>query len=164
MTKRAGFAALIGEPNAGKSTLTNALAGNQDIATQSIREDDAKGRHTTTSRSLHQLPNGALVLDSPGMRELQLTDVSDGLGELFFDIEDLASRCKFGNCAHESEPGCAVQAAIDAQDLDPRRLRNYQKLLREEAHNSMSIAERHAKARNFAKLVKQHKVPSKRRH
>lgn len=153
--------ALLGSSGVGKSTLVNTLMRTEVAATGGIREADAKGRHTTTNRSLHQLPNGGLILDSPGMRELQLTDVRSGLGTLFEDIEQLGQQCRFGDCEHASEPGCAVQAAIAAEKLDARRLSNYYKLLREEAHNNMSIAERHAKSRQFAKQVKQHKKPNR---
>ena len=153
--------ALLGSSGVGKSTLVNTLMRTEVAATGGIREADAKGRHTTTNRSLHQLPGGGLILDSPGMRELQLTDVRSGLGALFEDIELLGQNCRFANCGHASEPGCAVQAAINSGQLDARRLNNYYKLLREEAHNNMSIAERHAKSRQFAKQVKQHKKPNR---
>ena len=153
--------ALLGSSGVGKSTLVNCLMASEVAATGGIREADAKGRHTTTNRSLHQLPNGSLVLDSPGMRELQLTDVRAGLDTLFEDIEQLAQQCRFGDCQHASEPDCAIQQAINEGQLDARRLGNYQKLLREEAHNNMTIAERHAKARAFAKQVKQHKKPDR---
>lgn len=153
--------ALLGSSGVGKSTLVNTLMMAEVAATGGIREADAKGRHTTTNRSLHQLPSGGLILDSPGMRELQLTDVRSGLDTLFEDIEQLGQTCQFGDCEHASEPGCAVQAAITSGQLDARRLGNYQKLLREEAHNNMSIAERHAKSRQFAKQVKQHKKPNR---
>jgi len=146
--------ALIGSSGVGKSTLVNSLMGNDVQVTGAIREDDAKGRHTTTSRSMHLLPDGGLLLDSPGMRELKLTDVAAGLADVFADIEDLAQRCRFADCQHASEPGCAVTEALEKQTLDPRRLANYQKLLREDQHNTATIAERHQRARKWNKNVR----------
>ncbi len=110
------------------------------IATQKIRSDDDRGRHTTTGRALHRLPAGGWLLDTPGMRELQLADVKDGLDALFADIVVLAENCRFADCRHESEPGCAVRAAIEAGTLDPDRLRRQRKLAAEEARNSESRA------------------------
>ncbi|MDF5662855.1 ribosome small subunit-dependent GTPase A, partial [Vibrio parahaemolyticus] len=104
--------AFIGSSGVGKSTLVNALLGQQEQATGHIREDDSKGRHTTTSRSIHLLPDGGILIDTPGMRELQLADCESGVSEAFSDIEALAQRCRFGNCKHQTEPGCAVQTAI----------------------------------------------------
>ena len=124
--------ALIGSSGVGKSTLTNYLLGTHQQATQSVRLDDSRGRHTTTHRQLLPLPSGALLIDTPGMRELQLWSTPDGLEETFSDIEALAQDCKFRDCQHQQEPGCAVQAAIASGDLDPKRLTSYQKLLREQ--------------------------------
>jgi ribosome biogenesis GTPase len=120
--------ALLGSSGVGKSTLVNTLSGAQVQLTQEIREDDGKGRHTTTHRSLHLLPQGGLVVDNPGMRELSLTEADEGVQALFADIDDLGNRCRFRNCQHLREPGCAVQAAIVAGELDPRRLDSYRKL------------------------------------
>jgi ribosome biogenesis GTPase len=114
--------AFLGSSGVGKSTLTNALLGAGRIATQGIREDDAHGRHTTTHRELHQVPGGCLVLDTPGMRELQLTDAASGIADVFGDIDDLAGRCRFNDCHHETEPGCAVREAVADGELDPARL------------------------------------------
>ena len=114
--------ALLGSSGVGKSTLVNTLAGEELLATQPIREDDGEGRHTTTHRQLVLLPGGGLVLDSPGMRELQLWESSDGLSETFGDVEDLAAQCRFSDCAHQTEPGCAVQAALDDGTLAVRAL------------------------------------------
>ena len=105
--------ALLGSSGVGKSTLVNTLAGEELLATQEIREDDGEGRHTTTHRQLVLLPGGGLVLDTPGMRELQLWESSDGLAETFGDVEELAAQCRFSDCAHRTEPGCAVQAALE---------------------------------------------------
>lgn len=124
--------ALVGSSGVGKSTLTNYLIGAETQAIQTVREDDSKGRHTTTQRHLFPLPAGALLIDTPGMRELQLWSVTEGLTETFGDIESLAEDCKFRDCQHQQEPGCAVQGAIAAGDLDPARFRSYQKLQREQ--------------------------------
>ena len=146
--------ALLGSSGVGKSTLTNTLVGATDIATQSIREDDARGRHTTTSRSMHRLPGGAWLMDTPGMRELQLTDVKTGLDDVFAEITVFAEHCRFADCAHENEPGCAVQKAMSDGDIDPARVKRWRKLLREEAINSASIAERRALDKSFGRMTK----------
>jgi ribosome biogenesis GTPase len=146
---------MLGSSGSGKSTLSNALLGANIQDTGSIREDDSKGRHTTTRRSLLQMPGGAMILDTPGMRELQLTDCEQGIELAFADISALASGCRFNDCQHETEPGCAVQQAIENGDLEERRLNNYRKLLREQAHNSASFAQQRARGREFAKHVKQ---------
>lgn len=146
--------ALVGSSGVGKSTLVNTLAGRELQSTGGIREDDARGRHTTTSRSLHRLAEGALLLDVPGLRELGLAGLEQGPSAVFADVEALASRCRFADCAHEAEPGCAVRAAIESGELDERRLRNYQKLLREAARNAATLAERRREHRRFAKRVR----------
>jgi ribosome biogenesis GTPase len=126
--------ALLGSSGVGKSTLVNTLAGEELLATGAIREDDDEGRHTTRHRQLVVLPGGGLVLDTPGLRELQLWDVGEGVGETFSDIEELAARCRFSDCAHRHEPGCAVKAAIDDGTLPFARWASYKKLQRELAH------------------------------
>ncbi|WP_367646393.1 ribosome small subunit-dependent GTPase A [Ruegeria arenilitoris] len=146
--------AFLGSSGVGKSTLANALLESQSIETQTIREDDAKGRHTTTRRELHAMPNGCLVLDSPGMRELQLTDAAEGINDLFADIQELAAQCRFKNCQHDSEPECAVLKAIDEGVLDSDRLRRWRKLMAEDAFNSASLAERRSRDKAFGKMVR----------
>jgi ribosome biogenesis GTPase len=146
--------AFLGSSGVGKSTLTNALLGAEAIATQGVREDDAKGRHTTTRRELHATPGGCLVLDTPGMRELQLLDAAAGIADVFEDIEALAASCRFTDCRHETEPGCAVEAAIEDGSLDPARLARWRKLEAEDAFNSASLAERREKDRAFGKRVR----------
>lgn len=146
--------ALLGSSGVGKSTITNTLAGTSEISTQAIREDDAKGRHTTTSRSMHQLPGGAWLLDTPGMRELQLTGVKAGLDDVFSEISALAGECRFSDCLHHNEPGCAVQAAIRDGDIESSRLDRWRKLVREESFNSASIAERRARDKDFGRMIK----------
>ena len=146
--------ALVGSSGVGKSTLINTLTGIDSLATQGIRADDDKGRHTTTARALHRLPAGGWLLDTPGMRELQLTDVKAGLEDVFSDVVVLAKACRFADCRHEAEPGCAVLSAIEAGTLDPERLKRWRKLVAEEARNSESLAERRARDRAFGKMTK----------
>ena len=146
--------ALLGSSGVGKSTVTNTLLGEQEIETQGIREDDARGRHTTTSRSMHKLPGGAWLLDTPGMRELQLTDVKAGLDDVFAEISALAENCRFADCAHENEPGCAVLEAAESGEIDQSRFARWRKLIREEAFNSASIAERKSRDKAFGRLIK----------
>jgi len=126
--------ALLGSSGVGKSTLVNTLVGKEILAVQEIRESDGEGRHTTTHRQLVPLPDGGLVLDTPGMRELQLWESADGFEEAFADVEELASRCRFNDCAHGTEPGCAIQEALEQGTLDAERWASYTKLQRELAH------------------------------
>ena len=149
--------ALVGSSGVGKSTLLNSLAGESLTATGGIREQDKKGRHTTTHRELHILPTGGLLIDVPGMRELKVADIEGSLGTVFDDIETLARQCQFSDCQHDTEPGCAVQQAVEDNRLDGRRLLNYKKLLRENAVANASLAEKRAQDRGFAKVVKQGK-------
>jgi ribosome biogenesis GTPase len=128
--------ALLGRSGAGKSTLVNALAGSSVMPVQQIRRADGKGRHTTAYRSLVPVPGGGAVLDTPGIRGVGLLDSSGGLDQAFADIADLAAFCRFGDCRHEAEPGCAVTAAISDGSLSPRRLENWRKLHREVAVES----------------------------
>jgi ribosome biogenesis GTPase len=147
--------AMIGSSGVGKSTLLNSLSGDARRATAPIREADAHGRHTTTDRSLYPLPGGAWLVDSPGIRALALADAADGLDALFEDLEALASHCRFSDCQHEAEPGCAVQAALAEGRLDARRLSNWRKLLREDARQRETLAEQHRRNRAFGKHVRQ---------
>lgn len=146
--------ALLGSSGVGKSTLANTLAGNAAIATRGIRAGDDKGRHTTTARQMHRLPGGAWLLDTPGMRELQLTDVRTGIGDVFAEILALARNCRFADCAHEKEPGCAVRAAVDQGLIGADRVLRWRKLVREEAANRESIAERRARDKSQGRLYK----------
>ncbi len=155
--------ALVGSSGVGKSTLLNTLAGTTLTATGDIREQDMKGRHTTTHRELHILPSGGLIVDVPGMRELRVADVSESIGAVFQDIEVLASQCKFADCQHEAEPGCAVLKWIEENKIDRRRLENYKKLLRENAQATATLAEKRSQERNFTKMVKEVKQIKQRK-
>lgn len=152
--------ALVGSSGVGKTTLQNHLTGVQAL-TQDIREDDAKGRHTTTSRALRPTLAGGWLIDTPGMRELALSDASDGIDAVFSDVTDLLGQCKFNDCAHQSEPGCAIQAAIAAGDLDPDRLDRWRKLLREDEINTQSIAQARARGKSMQKMYNEGKKRSK---
>lgn len=127
-------AVMVGASGAGKSTLANVLLGEARMATGEVRADDGRGRHTTSHRELILLPGGALLLDTPGMRELALNDAEEGVAAAFDDIEALAAMCKFSDCGHGNEPGCAVRTALEAGDLDEGRWRSFQKLTRELNH------------------------------
>jgi ribosome biogenesis GTPase len=138
--------ALVGSSGVGKSTLINTLRGSDSIATQAVREADGKGRHTTTVREMHRLGRGAggggWLVDTPGMRELQLSDATAGLAEVFDDIVAMTLECRFANCTHAAEPDCAVQAAISLGALGPARLDRWRKLTAEEIVNTGNVAAR----------------------
>jgi len=146
--------ALVGSSGVGKTTLRNALTGGS-AETAGIREDDARGRHTTTYRSLvRTLANGWLI-DTPGIRELQLADAADGIDAVFSGITDLAGQCKFRDCSHSGEPGCAVAAAIKDGRVTQDQLERWNKLKREDQINSETIAQTRERERNFSKKVRQ---------
>jgi len=123
---------LLGSSGVGKSTIANRLLGQTVQEVRPVRESDSRGRHTTTTRELFVLPGGALLIDTPGLREMQLWDAEHGVAQVFADIDSLAAQCRFGDCRHEAEPGCAVLAALRAGTLDPARVENWRKLLREQ--------------------------------
>ncbi|MGR3723799.1 ribosome small subunit-dependent GTPase A [Abyssibius alkaniclasticus] len=150
--------ALVGSSGVGKTTLQNALTGIID-ATQDIRSDDGKGRHTTTARALRPTLAGGWLIDTPGMRELRLTDAAEGIDAVFDDIVSLITRCKFNDCAHEAEPGCAVQAAIAAGALDAGRLKRWRKLKNEDRYSTESVHDARARFRKLGKMYKAHKKP-----
>nr|WP_255771760.1 ribosome small subunit-dependent GTPase A [Microbulbifer guangxiensis] len=147
--------AMLGSSGVGKSSLLNTLSGMQLAATAGIREDDSKGRHTTRHRALYPLPDGCLLLDSPGMRELGLAGGEEGITAAFDDIDALARQCRFKDCVHEAEPGCAVQAALELGTLDERRLRNWRKLVREISRNQRTLAEQRAEDRALGQFYRE---------
>ena len=126
---------LLGSSGAGKSTLVNAIAGKEVMKTSEIRESDSKGRHTTTYRQLLELEGGVTIIDTPGMREIGLMSVENGINDTFIDIEEIAENCRFSDCRHNGEPGCAVKAAIESGELDPERFALYKSLKRENNAN-----------------------------
>ncbi|MEW2268598.1 ribosome small subunit-dependent GTPase A [Streptomyces sp. SID685] len=139
-----GTSVLLGQSGAGKSTLANALIGEDVMDVRAARDVDGKGRHTTTTRNLLALPGGGVLIDTPGLRGVGLYDAESGVGQVFAEIEELAERCRFHDCAHESEPGCGVRAAVDGGELPVRRLESYRKLIRE---NQWIVAKTDARLR-----------------
>jgi ribosome biogenesis GTPase len=140
--------ALVGSSGVGKSTLINTLMGSNNIATQAVREDDGKGLHTTTVREMHRIAGdsgGGWLVDTPGMRELQMSEVASGVSEVFDDVTAVALDCRFANCTHTDEPGCAIHAAVAAGSLDPARFERWRKLAQEEAENSSTAAVRNSR-------------------
>jgi ribosome biogenesis GTPase len=133
--------ALLGSSGVGKSSIVNSLVGHELLRTHDVRESDSRGRHTSTNRQLVLLPDGGLLIDTPGMRELQLWD-SGGLGDTFTDIADLSARCRFRNCRHRGEPGCAVVGAVASGDLPDSRLESFRKLDSEREHAERQQDER----------------------
>jgi ribosome biogenesis GTPase len=157
----AATVAALGPSGVGKSSLLNALLGREAVATGPVREGDRRGRHTTTRRELVPLPGGALLLDTPGLRELRLWEVDEGLRQTFTDIEALAEACRFRDCSHEAEPGCAVKAAAEDGRLDPGRLQSYRKLRAEaewQARKADPLAQREevSRVRSIMKSMKAH--------
>lgn len=142
---------LIGSSGVGKSTLVNAFLDEERMATQAIRETDDQGRHTTSHRQLILLPGGGLILDTPGIREVGLIDAEEGVGAVFDDIERLIQDCRFTNCSHQSEPGCAVRAAMESSALDPSRWAHFQKL-------KLELAAAGDKAERAAKAVERRRL------
>ena len=148
---------LLGESGAGKSTLANTLVGEDIAATADVRAGDAKGRHTTTARQLHPLPGGGVLVDTPGIRAVGLWVDPDAVDASFEDIEAIAAACRFGDCAHDTEPGCAVQAAIEAGEVAPARLEAWTALRREAAAAARRADPRaqHAYERRFGRITKE---------
>ena len=147
---------MLGSSGVGKSTLANSLLGEAKLLTRSNRDADSKGRHTTTWRELIQLRSGGNLIDLPGMRELQLTGEEEGLKRTFEDIESIAKRCRFRDCGHQGEPGCAIEIALENGVLDPDRYAQFQKLKGETETAKTRSAERIRKTHN-SKQVRQEK-------
>lgn len=149
-------AAFLGSSGVGKSSLINALAGQEVMDTGGIREDDARGRHTTTHRQLLRLPSGVLVIDTPGMRELGMWDAAEGLSAAFPDVERFLGQCRFHDCRHGQEPGCAIRGALERGELSPQRWKNYQQLAGES-----SASQRMKRGQRSKALAKQQRQASK---
>ena len=147
----------LGSSGVGKSSLVNALAGEDIMAVNAIREDDSKGRHTTTHRQLIRLKTGVMIIDTPGMRELGMWDVSEGLGEAFTDVEQFLGKCRFSDCRHETEPGCAIRAAIERGELDMQRWESYRKLKAEAVDKEELLRRKNEWSKGVAKFSKQRK-------
>jgi len=152
---KSGFSyCLLGSSGVGKTTLLNSLIGNDKFETLSVSKIQSKGRHTTTSRQLVRLESGAMIIDTPGMRELGNMSVDDGLDETFSEILELSQSCKFSNCSHTNEKGCVILAAIKAGDLSEQRYQNYLKMKKESEFNQMSYLEKRKKDKSLGKLIK----------
>ena len=149
-------AAFLGSSGVGKSSLINALAGQEVMDTGDIREDDARGRHTTTHRQLLRLPSGVLVIDTPGMRELGMWDAAEGLSAAFPDVERFLGQCRFHDCRHGQEPGCAIRGALERGELSPQRWKNYRQLAGES-----SASQRMKRGQRSKALAKQQRQASK---
>ena len=145
---------LMGSSGAGKSTLLNAISGEEIMKTGAIRESDSEGKHTTTHRQLIELKNGVSIIDTPGMREIGMARTEEGIGDTFSDIKELECMCKFSNCRHETEPGCAVKAAIERGELSMERLMLYKNLSTENTNN-------YAKMKEISKWNKQRRKAEK---
>jgi ribosome biogenesis GTPase len=161
-TKPGKTVVFLGSSGVGKSTLVNAIAGGEVMKTSGIREDDSRGRHTTTHRQLIMLENGTMIIDTPGMRELGMWNASEGLDTAFTDIEELSENCKFRDCSHDNEPGCAVKKALETGELTPERWQSYLKLKREirfaemKENSSLRAAEK-ARWKSINKAQKQNR-------
>ncbi|MGW7817522.1 ribosome small subunit-dependent GTPase A [Streptomyces puniciscabiei] len=139
-----GTSVLLGQSGAGKSTLANVLVGRDVMDVRAARDVDGKGRHTTTTRNLLTLPSGGVLIDTPGLRGVGLYDAGSGVGQVFAEIEELAERCRFHDCSHDTEPDCAVRSAVESGELPQRRLESYRKLVRE---NQWIVAKTDARVR-----------------
>ncbi len=152
--------AFVGQSGAGKSTLLNRLAGENRMHVSHVRDSDGRGRHTTTHRELHRLPGGALVIDTPGIRELSLWEGEEGADAAYSDVSSLADRCRFRDCLHDAEPGCAVLGAVESGDLDGERLAGWHKVRRDEDRlatraDAAAVREHKQAIKRFGRVVKE---------
>lgn len=157
----------LGSSGVGKSSLVNALAGEDLMAVNTIREDDSRGRHTTTHRQLIMLPSGAMIIDTPGMRELGMWSVGSGLAEAFADVEEYLGQCRFSDCKHQTEPGCAILTALENGELPRERWQSYLRLQKEakySADKEAAMREKQEWAKSIAKFSKQRKKDGKSNH
>lgn len=158
--KKGSTIVFLGSSGVGKSTLVNTLYGKKIMKTSEIREEDSRGRHTTTSRNLIMLPNGSIIIDTPGMRELGMWEVSEGLDKTFQDVEQYLGKCKFTDCSHTNEPGCKILEAIEKGELSETRYNSYVKLKNEARYNNDSdsyLKEKNEKFKEIAKMNKNNK-------
>jgi len=160
--KKGQIYCFLGSSGVGKSSLINKLLGQELLKTEEISAQTNKGKHTTTHRELFVLKNGGMVIDNPGMREVGLADVDVGVNSVFAEIEYLGKDCKFTDCSHQSEPGCAVLAAVKAGDLSESKYENYLKLKKESEYYAMTSLEKRKKDRSFGKMVKVYKNQKKK--
>lgn len=145
----------VGSSGVGKSSLINSLLKENKIKTSNLSSSTSKGKHTTTNRELILLENGSVLIDTPGMREIGLTDAKEGIEKTFNTIEELSTKCKFTNCTHSDEPGCAVLDALESGILEQKEVDNFKKLIRESNHFQSSIADKRKKDKEFGKMIKQ---------
>lgn len=145
---------LLGSSGVGKTTLLNSILSREEFKTQSVSKKQSKGRHTTTSRELIRLDNGAMLIDTPGMRELGNISVDTGIDETFSEISELIHGCKFGNCSHTNEKGCAILSAIEKGELSEQRYKSYLKMKKESAFNELTYSEKRKKDKDFGKMIK----------
>ena len=144
----------MGSSGVGKTTLVNHLLGRDEFETSPVREEDSRGRHTTSRRQLTVLESGALLIDTPGMRELGMMAVHEGIDDSFSDIYELSESCRFNDCTHTTEIGCAILKALQDEELDEERYKSYLKLLKESEFHQMSYVEKRKKDKQFGRMVK----------
>jgi ribosome biogenesis GTPase len=146
-------AVLVGSSGVGKTTLMNGLTGSTEL-TQGIREDDAKGRHTTTARTLRRMHSGGCLIDTPGIRSLRLLETDDGIDTVFADLHEISTQCRFFDCGHNSEPGCAIRAALKEGTIDADRLQRWTKLQLDESRNNETLAQSRSRSKGSSKMIK----------